>query len=1109
MTTIKKLTDGNNNNSKPENFHYAVQEDTFSFAQHERPLLAANCSEYAVAHSNKRLQPARRMDEVSFLPHIVHSMRRLRLTALLRLQSYAWPHLSQGAGHGAIIVGAPRSGRTLSYVPPLCQQVCMMLSQLRGGQRWELLGPIAVVLAADLSRVQQIGAVCNTMLRKAKNEEWLSLVLTVPSSQTPEFFQRLLNGVGCLVATPAQFQWLCNVGLIQMPYLSFVVYDDVDLMLPDQLHKAHQHVLSLTKQKRPQLVITTQSYNHKLLGMVNQINAHPMVLFGDILEAALYGGTRMRLTLLESKSKQQELLQLLQQRPPHLIRTVINCHNDADILDLVDFLGKRGYACLPYYQMADMEVRDHVYRWMVNTRGELLLCTDNCPELDIRHAQTLVHYSLSDSWSKFKLRHLALTENLRNQFEQPLKLNEKHQFQGEDSKELRNRKSLNHNDLLSIVFLDETNNKELPRLVEFLQMRQQVDERIVCLARHIRNESERSKCNEPALCDLLLSLGHCANSQCEERHQLLPYDRQLQSMLPTSGDVKLQLVRVYSPSHYCVRLLEHLPAGGKWQSLRRRASLDLQLQLLQSQECLRHWPPKAKQICVYRNDYGYERVRILHVAPIELINLSRNDVAVVVQAMDVDTRQIKTTSGKLYVCPDELLNKPQLALDLRILGMVPYTGEWSWHEEDAQQCSNWINAVPKPNFLQASIAVTLSHTIFVHDLAVINYASSLQLHVRRLNMCQQLALHKLATKSGQAVTKLMQFLTEVKDEPEIKEKLSMHQEVLDEQLQSQQPLQEIKLITAKGLSGRSKFFAKMAIQLGKENRERSEYQQHVQQQQQQKQVNLEHSLIKHAEKTSEPESGIEALHDCLMRCTLLELSQESDEKKFSIGNCRMPEELLKQLVVQQEHTPNSKPESCCKQNKIKIETTAVNTTTMNNRIHSRIPKNAVRPEVKYYQTLCTLELQVVLPEDKMPYDALLFNGSCIVFFTIGTSGSTRYQFTLNTHCPYQSFSHHQQGRTVYISILKTLAITYPLEFNFYKFMKPQHEKLIRIEEQRRERVFMFESYLLHKGLIQGRSVSYDKRDSDVSSDEHAEDPFHTEGAEYVERALNAYEYTCE
>lgn len=367
----------------------------------------------------------------------------------------------------------------------------------------------------------------------------------------------------------------------------------------------------------------------------------------------------------------------------------------------------------------------------------------------------------------------------------------------------------------------------MPRLVDFLQMHQRVEEPIVLLARQLRNQLESLRCNESALCDVLLSLGHCGDNMCNRRHQLLPYDRLLPPQMPTHGDVKLQLVRVYSPTHYCVRLLEHLLPDGTWKHLPRQPALEMKLQLLQSQNACRHWPPKAKEICTYRNEYGYERVRILHVAHIERMNLSRTDVLVELQALDVDTRLIKTVSGKLYECPEELRNIPPLAIDLRILGMVPFTGERCWHEEDGQQCADWLNGVPQPNFLQASIAMSLSHTIFVHNVGVTSYAPSLRMHVQNLNMCQQLVRKQMAKKSVQAVDKLMEFLVDTQEEKQ--EPIVDH--VVERELEEQQPEEQkqiTKQIEVKALSGRLSFFAKMALQLGKENRLRLEEQQHQQ-----------------------------------------------------------------------------------------------------------------------------------------------------------------------------------------------------------------------------------------------------------------------------------------
>ncbi|EDV98077.1 GH22915 [Drosophila grimshawi] len=1048
-----------NNNSDADSLYNEVHETLPPLTYHELPLLAANCSEYAVAHSNGNLQPARNMNEVCFLPHIQESMRRLRLVQLLRLQSYAWPHLGQGAGYGAVIVSAPKSGRTLSYVPPLCQLVCSELQVQRCRQhRWNLHGPIALVLGADLTRLRQIGALCNAMLRKGRNEEWLTLVLTVSSARSVEFFQRLLNGVGCLLATPAQFLWLCENN-ITLPSLRFVAYDDVDLMPGEQLQQAHKQLLGLVKQQAPQLVITTQSYKPQLLRMLHEFNAHRLLLFGDVLEAAIYGGARMRIDLLKREDKQQKLLHLLEQRPPHLLRTVINCQTDADICELVEMLEAHGYRCLPYYQTADLTVREHVHRWMQQTRGELLLRTDHCPELDIRHAHTLLHYSMSDTWSKFKFRHLTLADNLRNCFkDSQLEVKSK---QGAE-------RHLEQESLLSLVFLDESNNNQLPRLVNFLQMHQAVDERVVQLARQIRDEQERSKCNEPALCDLLLSLGDCKDRQCEQRHQLVPWDRQLCAQTPASGDVKLQLIRVYSPAHYCVRVLEHLPPGGNWQPVPHQATLELQLQLLQSQECVRHWPPVAKEICVYRNTNGYERVRILRVAPITQVNLSRTDIAVEVQAMDVDTRQFKTTSGKLYICPEQLRDKPALTIDLRILGLVPFTGERSWHAADGQQCGKWLDAVPQPNFLQASIVVSLMHTLFVQDLAATSYAPSLKMHVRRFTMCAQLKREQLAKKCELAIARLMEFLERDKDSQAVVEPEPVHP-----------PSNVVKLDTMEPLTGRCGYFVKMAMQLGKENRLRQERQ-----------------LLKQEStetKPAKPESvdSVEALYSCLMNCTLLELTEEQQKQPQS----DVPQTLLNQIMLTDMELPelDQRPVTAAVQDKLEKVMTHGET----HDIQYQMPANIRRPKVIYYQTRCTLELQIILPEAEMEYEAVLQNGSCIAFWTIA---EPVYQFTLNTHCPYQQLSHHMQGRTVYLSILKTLAVIYPLDFGFYRFMHAHHEKLHLLEEARRARIANFEAHLLHKGYIKGRVIKRVNSSDELSSGDQDEDQSYDPRQEHVERA---------
>jgi len=100
--------------------------------------------------------------------------------------------------------------------------------------------------------------------------------------------------------------------------------------------------------------------------------------------------------------------------------------------------------------------------------------------------------------------------------------------------------------------------------------------------------------------------------------------------------------------------------------------------------------------------------------------------------------------------------------------------------------------------------------------------------------------------------------------------------------------------------------------------------------------------------------------------------------------------------------------------------------------------------VSYYQTVATLELQVSLPEDDHEYKALL-TGAQIFFKATSKSSELIQQFILTLKFPYTTLRHYIRGRTVYISVTKSLAFIDPLAFGEYRFLKPNHDMFVKIE----------------------------------------------------------------
>ncbi|XP_041448681.1 putative ATP-dependent RNA helicase BoYb [Drosophila obscura] len=408
-----------------------------------QPLIGANCSDYAVAHATVNVIPFRTFAEVSLLPDIVQRMRKSGLNRLQRLQSYAWPHILNGPGHGVLIVSAPRSGRTMGYVPPICHVASTVLAANRYRREMAIdlldvshgMGPIALILVPDITRMEQVAALCSALMPRDETVEdmWTIMVkkvLTVPSECTPTFMGAWISEIGVLVATPARFVNACKQGegLLKLNQLQVVVFDDVDLMQKEELKLAQQYIPSMAAKHnrpirkanpRPQVVIVCQHFTPSLISEVRRFNQHPCLIFGDLLEAALYGGMRLLVNMVGAESKVATIVNLLLQRPPAVYRTIIFCDDDLQMTLLVGALEDFEYQCLAYYQTMDLEQLDKVSSWTCDSRGLIFVCTDDCPELKIRNAHTIIHYSMSSSWSKFKNRFMFLSNNVPNALERP------------------------------------------------------------------------------------------------------------------------------------------------------------------------------------------------------------------------------------------------------------------------------------------------------------------------------------------------------------------------------------------------------------------------------------------------------------------------------------------------------------------------------------------------------------------------------------------------------------------------------------------------------------------------------------------------------------------
>ncbi|XP_017089766.2 putative ATP-dependent RNA helicase BoYb [Drosophila bipectinata] len=703
------------------------------------PLVSSNCSDYAVAFSNYEMRPARQIGEVD----LMIPMAKLGMHSFLRLHSYSWPHLVKGRSYGAMVVSAPRSGRTLSYLPPLCHTVCKTVQNLvrYPELREKFTGPMAVIVVANKEQVHNVSGLCFALLKQScpRLDEFTLTLNVPPSGYTREFVLRLLAGVACLVVTAAQLDWVMHEyreDLRSGWTTRYLVLDNVDLMGETPVKMSREVLESFqVPGHKPQVVVVTEAFKPDLFAQLTSMNKHPALIFGDNLEAALYGGANFKITLTSRMNKIVDLFRLVRQRDPSTYRTVIFCDDDSEIREVVDMLEDFFYDYLPYYQNATLDDLKSIHRWKQQTRNEILLCTDQCPELNIRNAHTLIHYGMSRTWSKFKLRHLFLADNFKNGL-------------------LPEDGETDCLTLLSYAILDANNQKQLPRLVDFLQHHQTVDDSIVKLSKKIRIEMESIK---GVLCQHLLIWGDCRNRDCEGRHRLKESDMR-PPHLPASGQIKVILIKVYSPTHFCVRITDHKQPDGHWEEKMSPALFDMRVQLVPASETPRWWPPVAGDLCLYRAKNSQERVRILKVAPIQYPNLVQNDLVVEVQALDRDSRVFSTTSQHLYACPAALKREPPCCVDVRLLGLVPTHGALGWSEEEKHETEQWL-LKEKKHLLMANIVMSTSHAIYVNDLVVMVYASHFKIFLQHLSVRQTLIKGRMARECERAKRSVLDFFS--------------------------------------------------------------------------------------------------------------------------------------------------------------------------------------------------------------------------------------------------------------------------------------------------------------------------------------------------------------
>uniref|UniRef100_A0A182SY95 RNA helicase n=1 Tax=Anopheles maculatus TaxID=74869 RepID=A0A182SY95_9DIPT len=445
-----------------------------------------------------------------------------------------------------------------------------------------------------------------------------------------------------------------------------------------------------------------------VLGLFLQRYHNMIICIGAFLEAAVYAKAEFRFRLFAGEEQKEiELIRQLRQHDYRNERTIVFGKDSEDLVPIVNALKHGSINHIVCNERMVLQQHAGFRNWDEQLPGDMVVfvCSDEVlGDLKITKAQHIVHYSLPPTWSTFTRRYACSFEY----YESPYLASEVRQAKGKPS---------------SLVLLNENNNQELPRLVDFLELHlPKVSEKLTKYAKRIRSIQESARIADgravSMLCTHVLGLGVCHNMRnCVFRHTLTADDMATES-LPRNGVIRLKICHVFSPAHYAVRLEAHQSAGmNDWTMLndnRRYMVQDIAIQAYYANEDrhVMHGEPHRNELCAVYHDQNYSRCRIVNY-----IESNTDNCEVQLQLIDTG-RTVHVKSFALLHLPSQFRQLPGQAINVRIAALVPHDNEQDWDKTAKLTVRQWIEEHEnRANcYVKGNVLLALRDTLWVDDL---------------------------------------------------------------------------------------------------------------------------------------------------------------------------------------------------------------------------------------------------------------------------------------------------------------------------------------------------------------------------------------------------------
>ncbi|GAB0096442.1 hypothetical protein DMENIID0001_119520 [Sergentomyia squamirostris] len=679
-----------------------------------------------------------KITEVCFREEVHQRLKRERIGDVYRVQSYGWPHLFRGGS--IIIIGQRKSGKTLTYLPMLYTKMMTEKEKDRGEMG---VGARAIVICSSSKKVIQTS---NTFASfNDRRQMKLDVLASYDQRDTFRHVIELQNGYDVLFTTVPALKRLLQtakqetVKLLTPKDIRYVVIDDYDGVTVNfrkdlsLVFKACLSVVDEHDRYRAQVVITSCRWMAEFRELWWKYD-NPMVCIASGIEASLYGNAKFSMQIMDKDEKVKAVVGILSIKEYLSRPTMVVCNTPEEVESLIEILQEAG---VPVLAFTAPEKKMHEIQEKC-----VILCTDACLiDINVHNIECLIHFSLPDKWSIFDRRFVVCFEYYEDQV----------------SGECRSKSPVS-----VTILLDQDNNVQLPKLVNFMKTRfgdvEIVPEILQC-ANVVLHRREEAKIGENIpLCSAMLEFGECKirSLDCGYRHVFDKSDAPSE-LLPKKGYVRLRILSVVSPLHFQGHILHsmnsHTDPYDMWTVVNESDKYLVFQNTLNG-----HMMVPENQITPGSDDvhpgelylflFEHKFLRVL----IERSKKEKGIVYVAFTAIDVPMKLDQIGSHDLLVLPQEFKNFPAQLIDVRLFGLVPNDHELVWDMKTIEMVKSWIKSAEEyENSDKLSyiglIELTMKNTIYVKSLFQVEYFDTNQKNFTKWSVKAKILKNKLGVES--------------------------------------------------------------------------------------------------------------------------------------------------------------------------------------------------------------------------------------------------------------------------------------------------------------------------------------------------------------------------